>query len=70
MQFPTGFCWGTATASHQVEGQNTNNNWHTWEQAGRVYRRQTAGLACDWWGGRYAEDFDRAAEMRHNAHRM
>ena len=30
--FPRGFLWGTATASHQVEGNNTNNNWWAWEQ--------------------------------------
>ena len=23
--------WGTATAAHQVEGNNTNNNWYNWE---------------------------------------
>jgi len=71
MQFPAGFLWGAATAAHQVEGGNTNNTWHAWEQAGgRVYQNQTHGLACDWWGGRYLEDFDRAAELHHNAHRF
>ena len=70
MQFPAGFLWGTATAAHQVEGGNTNNNWHAWEQAGRVYQRQTHGLACDWWNGRYEEDFDRAEALRNNAHRF
>ena len=24
--FPEDFLWGTATASHQVEGDNTNND--------------------------------------------
>ena len=70
MTFPAGFLWGAATAAHQVEGANTNNNWHAWEQAGRVYRGQQAGTACDWWGGRYIEDFDRAAALHHNAHRF
>jgi len=68
--FPAGFLWGAATAAHQVEGQNTNNNWSEWENAGRIFQNQQAGLACDWWGGRYIEDFDRAAEMHHNAHRF
>lgn len=31
-QFPTGFLWGAATASHQVEG-NTHNDWSEWEKA-------------------------------------
>ena len=66
--FPRGFLWGTATAAHQVEGSNTNNNWWKWEQEGHTVDR--SGLACDWWGGRWKEDFDRAAEAGQNAHRL
>jgi beta-glucosidase len=66
--FPRGFLWGTATAAHQVEGNNTNNNWWKWEQEGRA--AGTSGLAADWWGGRWREDFDRAAETGQNAHRL
>ena len=66
--FPKGFLWGTATASHQVEGNNTNNNWHAWEEAGHTVHK--SGLAADWWGGRWREDFDRAAETGQNAHRF
>jgi beta-glucosidase len=66
--FPRGFLWGTATAAHQVEGNNTNNNWWMWEQAGHT--NGTSGLACDWWGGRWKEDLDRAAEGGQNAHRF
>ena len=66
--FPRGFLWGTATAAHQVEGNNTNNQWWMWEQAGHT--DGTSGLACDWWGGRWKEDFDRAAETGQNAHRF
>jgi len=32
MPFPQGFCWGAATASHQVEGNN-QNDWSEWEHA-------------------------------------
>jgi beta-glucosidase len=66
--FPRGFLWGTATAAHQVEGNNTNNQWWKWEQDGHT--NGTSGLACDWWGGRWKEDFDRAAEAGQNAHRF
>ena len=71
VQFPKGFLWGTATAAHQVEGNNTNNNWSVWEkEPDRIKHGQTAGLACDWWGGRWKEDLDRAAETGQNAHRF
>ena len=66
--FPRGFLWGTATSAHQAEGGNTNNNWYQWEQGGHT--KGKAGLACDWWGGRWKEDFDRAAEAGQNAHRL
>jgi len=66
--FPRGFLWGTATAAHQVEGNNTNNNWWKWEQEGHTIDK--SGLACDWWSGRWKEDFDRAVEGGQNAHRL
>jgi beta-glucosidase len=69
--FPRGFLWGTATAAHQVEGNNTNNDWWAWEQQpGHIVQGQKSGLADDWWGGRWREDFDRAAEGGQNAHRL
>jgi beta-glucosidase len=69
--FPEGFLWGTATAAHQVEGRNPNNTWTAWEQEeGRIIDGQTSGLACDWWGGRWREDFDRAQATFQNAHRL
>jgi beta-glucosidase len=69
--FPRGFLWGTATAAHQVEGNNTNNQWWAWEQEpGRILEGSKSGLACDWWNGRWREDFDRAAETFQNAHRL
>lgn len=69
--FPRGFLWGTATSSHQVEGNNTNNNWYAWEQQeGRILQGHKSGLACDWWGGRWQEDLNRAYESGQNAHRL
>ena len=68
--FPQGFIWGTATSAHQVEGNNDNNNWTTWEQKGHIIDGSTAGRACDWWGGKWRHDFDRAADGNQNAHRL
>lgn len=69
--FPRGFLWGTATAAYQVEGNNINSSWYAWEQQpGRVVNGDKAGIACDWWNGRWREDFDRAVEGSQNAHRM
>jgi beta-glucosidase len=69
--FPRGFLWGTATAAHQVEGNNTNNTWWAWEQdPAHILQEHKSGAAADWWGGRWREDFDRAAETHQNAHRL
>ena len=70
LNFPRGFMWGTTTASHQVEGSNINNNWYAWEKSGHIIHRQSCGMACDWWGGRWREDFDRAVENGQNTHRL
>lgn len=70
MHFPRDFRWGTATAAHQVEGLNTNNQWYHWEQThGRIANNDASGRACDWWENAEA-DFDRMAEMGLNAHRL
>jgi len=69
--FPGGFLWGAATAGHQVEGDNVLSDWHRWEQQpGRIRFGHVSGPACEWWRGRWAEDFDRAAATHQNAHRM
>jgi len=71
MTFPPGFLWGSATAAHQVEGQNFNNDWWDWEQTpGHIKGGDSSRVACDWWGGRYREDFARARSLGHNAHRL
>jgi len=71
MHFPAGFLWGTATSSYQVEGNNTTSDWSQWEQdPGRILNGHRSGKACDWWSGRWKEDFDLAAQDGHNAHRL
>lgn len=66
-KFPENFYWGTATSSHQIEGDNTNNDWWEAEQKGLVPYK--SGRACDSYN-RYEEDFDLAKAMHNNAHRF
>jgi beta-glucosidase len=69
--FPSSFLWGTATAGHQVEGGDELSDWYTWEQMpGRILSGHVSGGACEWWDGRWVEDFDRAARAHQNAHRL
>lgn len=72
LKFPDGFLWGTATAAHQVEGGNTNNDWWAWEQIpGHIKNGDSSARACDWWRGeKYREDFERARALHQNAHRL
>ncbi len=70
LHFPPDFRWGCGTAAHQVEGGNTNNDWHAWEQGeGHIADGQKSGLACDWWNHAEA-DLELAAAMGQNAHRL
>src|SRR5579883_2643962 len=69
IHFPSGFLWGTATASHQVEGNNTNNDWWAWEQSDHILDGTRSGLACDHYR-LYREDFDLLAALHQNAHRL
>lgn len=69
MYFPPDFLWGTSTSSHQVEGDNRNNDWWKWEEAGHILDGSTSARACDWWENA-EDDFDRAQEMGNNAHRL
>jgi len=72
LKFPDGFLWGAATAAHQVEGGNANNDWWAWEQTpGHIKHGDKSTIACDWWRGeRYRGDFDLAQSFHQNAHRL
>ena len=71
LRFPSDFRWGTATAAHQVEGDPADNDWWAWEQIpGKIRDGTNAGRACEWWAGRYSEDFDLAQAMGQNALRL
>jgi hypothetical protein len=72
LHFPSGFRWGSATAAHQVEGGNINNDWHAGEKSGNVYARQSASKACDWWNnaeartGHFGDMADKGRTRHHN----
>jgi beta-glucosidase len=53
--FPDGFRWGTATAAHQIEGGNWNNDWWRWEHTPGTGCQEPSGDACDSWD-RWPED--------------
>ncbi|MDP8258948.1 MAG: family 1 glycosylhydrolase, partial [Candidatus Aadella gelida] len=65
-KFPDNFLWGASTSSHQVEGNNVNNDWWKWEQSGNT---EPSGSACDHYN-KFREDFAMAKELGHNAHRL
>ena len=67
IEFPKDFFWGAATAAHQVEGNNVNNDWWEWEK--RVGLKETSGLACRHYE-LYQQDFDLARDLGHNSHRL
>jgi len=68
--FPKGFLWGTATAAHQVEGGNKNNNWSRFEErSGVIKNGDRSGQACDHWN-RYRQDFAYLSKLNQNAYRM
>ena len=55
LNFPAGFLWGAATAAHQIEGNNVNNDWWPREHSGDARIAEPSGDACDSYH-RYRED--------------
>jgi len=69
MKFPEGFLWGTATAAHQVEGNNVNSDsWLLEHMPGTIYT-EPSGDACDHYH-RYPEDIALLAELGFNTYRF
>jgi beta-glucosidase len=69
---PRGFLWGVATAAHQNEGANTNNQWSLWErEPGRIAGGGRSDRTTGWWDlEQAAADFDRAASLGINSLRL
>jgi beta-glucosidase len=69
ISFPNGFLWGTATAAHQVEGGNTNNDWWLHEHTPGTAANVSSGDACDhFW--RYPDDIKALADLGFGAYRF
>jgi beta-glucosidase len=65
----TGFLWGAATSSHQIEGENRHNDWWQWEQEGHIDGGARSGRATDHWN-RFREDLALAASLGLNSYRF
>ncbi len=71
-KFPEGFLWGSATAAHQIEGDNIHSghwkreqNYHTWGKSWCV----PSGKACDHYN-RVEQDVNMIADLGHRGYRM
>jgi beta-glucosidase len=67
--FPDGFLWGAASAAHQIEGGNVNNDWWRFEHAPGTPCAVSSGDACDSWH-RWPEDLDLLRSLGFNAYRF
>jgi beta-glucosidase len=67
--FPAGFGWGTATAAHQVEGGNWNNDWWAWEHTPSSPCQEPSGDACDHFH-RWPDDVAMLAGLGFTAYRF
>lgn len=69
LSFPDGFTWSTATAAHQIEGGNWNNDWWRWEHTAGSGVAEPSLDACDSWN-RWEEDADIVASLGLGAYRF
>ena len=65
MTFPQDFTWGVATASHQIEGGNSNN----WTQFEERENKERSGDACDHWN-LWNKDHDLLTELGVRSYRF
>ncbi|MDP2306322.1 MAG: family 1 glycosylhydrolase [Pseudomonadota bacterium] len=69
--FPEGFRWGAASAAHQIEGGNTNNNWYQFETlpAFAGLTASPSGEAVQGYA-RYEDDADLLVELGADVYRL
>ncbi|HYD48584.1 MAG TPA: family 1 glycosylhydrolase [Terriglobales bacterium] len=68
-QFPQGFVWGTATAAHQVEGNNTNSDFWLLEHTPGTLFAEPSGDACDHFH-RYPQDIALLKQLGFGSYRF
>jgi len=69
LAFPDDFVWGTATAAHQIEGGNWNNDWWRFEHTPGSGTREPSGDACDSWN-RWEADADIVSDLGLGSYRF
>ncbi len=68
--FPKDFIWGTATAAHQIEGNNENTNWGEWEKdTTHIKDKSNAKIAVDGWN-RAKDDIKLMKDLGVNSYRF
>ena len=67
--FPNGFLWGSATAAHQVEGNNVNSDMWMLEHLPQSMFKEPSGDACDHYH-LYAQDISMLADLGFNTYRF
>ncbi|CAN7657690.1 family 1 glycosylhydrolase [Phenylobacterium sp. LjRoot225] len=68
-RFPSRFIWGVATAAHQVEGNNLNNDWWLLENVPGTMIREPSLDACDHYH-RFAQDIALIARLGFGSYRF
>ena len=68
-RFPDGFLWGTATAAHQVEGNNVNSDLWVLENLANTVFAEPSGDAIDHYH-RYPDDIALLAKLGFNSYRF
>jgi beta-glucosidase len=64
---PEGFLWGSATAGHQIEGNNIHSQW--WHKEQRDSSLSKSGKACNHYE-LYKEDVQLISDLGHQAYRL
>ncbi len=68
--FPENFLWGSASSAHQIEGNNTGNQWWRWEEkSSHIADGSRSGRACRHYE-HFGKDFDLVEVLGMNCHRF